>query len=200
MIVIGLTGGIASGKSTVSKHMRELGLPVFDADKTAHEVVAKGTEGLKKVIEAFGEEYLLDGELNRKKLGDLVFNNKDKLKVLEGIVHNRIWSRARAFIAEHRKAGDKAVVMDVPILIETGWYKDVDEIWLVNVNPAEQIRRVMVRDNATEEQAKARLASQMSNEELKKYAKIVIDSSDSIKTTLSQVDKEVKELFGRCAS
>lgn len=197
MIVVGLTGGIASGKSTVSKHMGEIGIPIFDADAVAHEVVAKGTPGLQKVIELFGEEYLCDGELDRKKMAETVFHDNNKLKQLEEIVQSLVWQQATEFFEKQKTSGVRAVALDVPLLIETGWYKKVDEVWLVRISTEEQIRRVMLRDKCTEEHAKARIASQMSTDEKQTYAKIVIDNSGTVEQTLSQVDKEVKELLVR---
>lgn len=197
MIVVGLTGGIASGKSTVSKHMGEIGIPIFDADAVAHEVVAKGTPGLQKVIELFGEEYLCDGELDRKKMAETVFHDNNKLKQLEEIVQSLVWQQATEFFKKQKTSGVRAVALDVPLLIETGWYKKVDEVWLVRISAEEQVRRVMLRDKCTEEHAKARIASQMSTDEKQTYAKIVIDNSGTVEQTLSQVDKEVKELLVR---
>lgn len=197
MIVVGLTGGIASGKSTVSKHMGEIGIPIFDADAVAHEVVAKGTPGLQKVIEIFGEEYLCDGELDRKKMAETVFHDNNKLKQLEEIVQSLVWQQATEFFEKQKTSGVRAVALDVPLLIETGWYKKVDEVWLVRISAEEQVRRVMLRDKCTEEHAKARIASQMSTDKKQTYAKIVIDNSGTVEQTLSQVDKEVKELLVR---
>lgn len=195
MIVVGLTGGIASGKSTVSKHMGELGIPIFDADAVAHDVVAKGTPGLQKVVDTFGEEYLCNGELDRKKMAETVFHDKNKLKQLEEIVQSLVWQQATEFFEKQKTAGVRAVALDVPLLIEAGWYKKVDEVWLVRISAEEQVRRVMLRDKCTAEHAKARIASQMSTDEKQTYAKIVIDNSGTVEQTLSQVDKEVKELL-----
>lgn len=198
MKVIGITGGIASGKSTVTKHMRELGLPVFDADVVAHQVLAKGMPGLQKVIAAFGDEYLCDGELNRAKLADFVFHNPDKLKQLNEIVHEMVWQAALRFEDAEASKGTKAVVLDVPLLIETGWYKRVDEVWLVKISVECQIQRVMKRDGVTEEQARARIAAQMSTEEKAKYARVVIDNSGKVEDTLAQVDRKVERLLQEC--
>ena len=131
MKVIGLTGGIASGKSTVAQHIRQQGIPVFDADAVSKAVVAPGTEGLEKVIAAFGKEYLKDGGLDRKKIAEVVFNNKEKLKLLESIILTRVWEEAEQAIAEAKKQNSPMIVLDVPLLIEKDWYKKVDDNYIV---------------------------------------------------------------------
>lgn len=194
MKVIGLTGGIASGKSTVAQHIRQQGIPVFDADAVSKAVVAPGTEGLEKVIAAFGKEYLKDGGLDRKKIAEVVFNNKEKLKLLESIILNRVWEEAEQAIAEAKKQNSPMIVLDVPLLIEKDWYKKVDEVWLVYISPEEQIRRVMLRDGMTREQAKARMANQMSTDEKRKYANVVIDNGGTLEKTLAFVQKEIEKI------
>lgn len=194
MKVIGLTGGIASGKSTVAQHIRQQGIPVFDADAVSKAVVAPGTEGLEKVIAAFGKEYLKDGGLDRKKIAEVVFNNKEKLKLLESIILTRVWEEAEQAIAEAKKQNSPMIVLDVPLLIEKDWYKKVDEVWLVYISPEEQIRRVMLRDGMTREQAKARMANQMSTDEKRKYANVVIDNGGTLEKTLAFVQKEIEKI------
>ncbi|MDO4935891.1 MAG: dephospho-CoA kinase [Phascolarctobacterium sp.] len=194
MKIIGLTGGIASGKSTVAQHIRQQGIPVFDADAVSKAVVAPGTEGLEKVIAAFGKEYLKDGGLDRKKIAEVVFNNKEKLKLLESIILTRVWQEAEQAIADAKKQNSPMIVLDVPLLIEKEWYKKVDEVWLVYISPEEQIRRVMLRDGMTREQAKARMANQMSTDEKRKYADVVIDNGGALENTLAFVQKEIEKI------
>lgn len=197
MIVIGLTGGIASGKSTVSGELSRQGVPIFDADQNARDAVAKGSKGLAMVVEAFGDEYLtVEGELNRPKVSEIVFRDKQALKTLEGILHKIVWENAEGFLQAQREQGAKLAVLDVPLLIETGWHKQVDKVWLVAVSRQQQIERAMLRSGMTEAEVVARINSQMSLEEKRKYADVVLDNSGSLEQTLAQVQGELKKLLG----
>ena len=197
MITIGLTGGIASGKSTVSAELRRQGVPIFDADQNARDAVAKGSRGLALVAEAFGSEYLTaDGELNRPKVSELVFHDKDALKTLEGILHKIVWENAESFLQAQREQGAKLAVLDVPLLIETGWHQQVDKVWLVAVSRQQQIERAMLRSGMTEAEVVARINAQMSLEEKQKYADVVLDNSGSLEQTLAQVQLELAKLMG----
>lgn len=134
MKVIGLTGGIASGKSTIANLLRSLGAPVFDADAESRALVAKGRAALNEIALTFGIEYLTDGgELNRPKMAELVFHDKEALKKLEAIIHKNVLAAAQSFLAECRSKNLSAAVLDVPLLIECGWYKDVDAVWLLSL-------------------------------------------------------------------
>lgn len=197
MIVIGLTGGIASGKSTVAAELRRLGLPVFDADEASRQAVAAGSEGLKLVQQTFGSEYLTTtGELNREKVAALVFRDKEALKKLEAIIHKIVLSEVDCFLQECRSQGCQAAVLDVPLLIECGWHEKVDVVWLVAVSIEEQIKRAMLRSGMPEADVKRRIAAQMSLEEKKAYAGVVFDNSGELENTLSAVRKEVKKILG----
>lgn len=197
MITIGLTGGIASGKSTVSAELRRLGLPIFDADAEAKLAVAKGSEGLAQVITALGSEYLTaEGELNRAKVAERVFHDKEALKTIEAIIHKIVWARAEQFMQENRSAEKQLAVLDVPLLIECGWHKLVDSVWLVAVSRKQQIERAMLRSGMTADEVEARIAAQMSLAEKKKYADIVLDNSGTLEETLSAVHKEMAQLAG----
>ena len=197
MITIGLTGGIASGKSTVSAELRRLGLPIFDADAEAKLAVAKGSEGLAQVITALGSEYLTaEGELNRAKVAERVFHDKDALKTIEAIIHKIVWARAEQFMQENRSAEKQLAVLDVPLLIECGWHKLVDSVWLVAVSRKQQIERAMLRSGMTADEVEARIAAQMSLAEKKKYADIVLDNSGTLEETLAAVHKELAQLAG----
>ena len=197
MITIGLTGGIASGKSTVSAELRRQGVPIFDADQNARDAVTKGSKGLALVAEAFGSEYLTDaGELNRPKVSELVFHDKQALKTLEGILHKIVWENAESFLKTQRELGAKIAVLDVPLLIETGWHKQVDKVWLVAVSRRQQIERAMLRSGMTEAEVVARIDAQMSLEEKKKYADVVLDNSGSLEHTLVHVQQELNKLLG----
>lgn len=197
MIVIGLTGGIASGKSTVAAELRRLGLPVFDADEASRQAVAAGSEGLKLVQQTFGSEYLTTtGELNREKVAALVFRDKEALKKLEAIIHKIVLSEVDCFLQECRSQGCQAAVLDVPLLIECGWHEKVDVVWLVAVSIEEQIKRAMLRSGMPEADVKRRIAAQMSLEEKKAYTEVVFDNSGELENTLSAVRKEVKKILG----
>lgn len=197
MITIGLTGGIASGKSTVSAELRRLGLPIFDADAEAKLAVAKGSEGLAQVIAALGSEYLTaEGELNRAKVAERVFHDKNALKTIEAIIHKIVWARAEQFMQENRSAEKQLAVLDVPLLIECGWHKLVDSVWLVAVSRKQQIERAMLRSGMTSDEVEARIAAQMSLAEKKKYADIVLDNSGTLEETLAAVHKELAQLTG----
>ena len=197
MITIGLTGGIASGKSTVSAELRRLGLPIFDADAEAKLAVAKGSEGLAQVIEALGSEYLTaEGELNRAKVAERVFHDKEALKTIEAIIHKIVWARAEQFMQENRSAEKQLAVLDVPLLIECGWHKLVDSVWLVAVSRKQQIERAMLRSGMTADEVEARIAAQMSLAEKKKYADIVLDNSGTLEETLAAVHNELAQLAG----
>lgn len=197
MIVIGLTGGIASGKSTVAAELRRLGLPVFDADEASRQAVAVGSEGLKLVQQTFGSEYLTPtGELNREKVAALVFRDKEALKKLEAIIHQIVLSEVDCFLQDCRRQGCQAAVLDVPLLIECGWHEKVDVVWLVAVSIEEQIKRAMLRSGMPEADVKRRIAAQMSLEEKKAYAGVVFDNSGELENTLSAVRKEVKKILG----
>lgn len=197
MITIGLTGGIASGKSTVSAELRRLGLPIFDADAEAKLAVAKGSDGLAQVIAALGSEYLTaEGELNRAKVAERVFHDKEALKTIEAIIHKIVWARAEQFMQKNRSAEKRLAVLDVPLLIECGWHKLVDSVWLVAVSRKQQIERAMLRSGMTADEVEARIAAQMSLAEKKKYADIVLDNSGTLEETLAAVHKELAQLAG----
>lgn len=195
MVIIGLTGGIASGKSTITKELRRYGLPVYDADEEARLAVAKGSPALEQVAACFGREYLTaDGELNRPRVAELVFNDKAALKQLEQIIHGIVWSKAEAFMAECRTRGEKACVLDVPLLIETGWHEHVNQLWLVAITREQQIERAMLRSGMTRQEVEARIDAQMSLEAKKSYANVIIDNGGSLESTISQVHMLLQNL------
>jgi len=197
MIVIGLTGGIASGKSTVSKELAALDIPIFDADEVSRNAVVKGSKGLAMVVEAFGKEYLTDtGEMDRPKISQLVFSNKDALHTLEHIIHTIVWNAAEEFLSVCKSDNRTVAVLDVPLLIECGWHNKVDLVWLVAVTKEQQIERAIKRSGMTAEEVIARINAQMSLEEKKQYAQVVIDNSGSLTDTLKQVHKELAKLTG----
>ena len=188
MKIIGLTGGIGSGKTSVAAKLRALGARVFDADEAAKNAVLPGTEGFFKVIETFGHQIIdADGKLNRMALAEIVFNDKESLKRLEEIIHSYVWQETDKFLNACREAGERAVILDIPLLIECGWHQKVDEVWLVALSVEKQIMRTMERSGMTAEAVQARIAAQMPLEEKKKYATLIIDNSGSWEETEKQV-------------
>lgn len=191
--IVGLTGGIASGKSTVSNYLRKHGLPVFDADTTGHALMQFAQPAWQDIVAVFGKEILsADQQIDRKKLGAIVFADHEKLRQLEGILHNRIRQQAHKFIVSNKQAGYRLIILDVPLLIEAGWDQEVDEVWLVYLNTAEQIRRATLRDNESAEAIKQRIDKQLPFAEKKKFATRLIDNSGSLAHTHAQLDELLK--------
>lgn len=192
MIVIGLTGGIASGKSTISNLLRELGAAVIDVDLVGRDVVSQGRTAYNRIVDSFGKDILMsDGSINRKKLGNIVFSDTEKLKLLNEITHPAIIEKVNQIITEMKKQQKKAVVVDAAILIEMGLDKYVNCVWLVSVDQATQLHRVMERDKLSSENAMNRINAQMTNEERLQYADAVIDTSQP----LDVVKNRVQELW-----
>lgn len=188
-LLVGLTGGIASGKSTVSRQLAELGCRVIDADVLAREVVAPGEPAWHAVLEAFGREVLRpDGTLDRPRLGALVFADAEKRRRLEAITHPAIQARRDAILADLAARGfDGLVVQDAALLIEVGAARRVDRLIVVYADRTVQLERLMRRDGLDPAEAERRVASQMPLAEKVKLAHYVIDSSDSREETAAQV-------------
>ncbi len=196
-MVIGLTGGIASGKSTVSAKLKELGAAIIDVDILARSVVSKGEIAYNRIIQCFGESILLpNGEINRKRLGSIVFSDKKKLALLNGITHPEIISRVKERIRELKTAGNSVIVVDAAILIEMGLYKYVDSVWVVAADREIQIKRLIERDKFDYRDSEKRINSQFTDDVRKKYADIVIDNNESIET----LSKKIEELWGNVMS
>lgn len=180
MRVIGLTGGIASGKSTVARIFSENGIPVIDADQLARDAVLPGTPALGEIETLFGKDVLnSDGTLNRQLLGAKVFAEPELRKRLEAILHPAIKTIAEERLAEFSLSGVATVIYMAPLLIEAGATGRVDEIWVVYVDRETQLSRVMARDGLTREEAGQRLAAQMPMEEKAALGKVVIDNMGS---------------------
>lgn len=190
MVVIGLTGSICSGKSTVSQFLTELGAVVLDADKLGHEILEPGTEAWEEVVNAFGEEILRDGgEVDRQKLGEIVFQNTEALAKLNQITHPRMYRIAEKKIDELKRRGSEVIVLEAPLLVEAGWLPLVDQVWVTIANEKTMVHRLCQRSGLSEAQALARIHSQFSAEEKTKYADAVIDTD----CMLSEVEAKVKE-------
>ena len=159
---IGLTGGIASGKSTVGRLFRELGASVVDADKVAREVVARGSEGLAEIVDAFGAGVLdAAGALDRKALAAIVFEDAEARRRLERITHPRIFARSMQLMAAAAARGDRLAVYEAALLVENGSYKMMQALVVVAAHEATQIERVRTRDGVDETAARARIAAQL---------------------------------------
>lgn len=188
MKIIGLTGGIATGKTTVARFLEELGAVVIDADQLARDVVAPGSPTLGMVVELFGSAVLApDGSLDRQAVRELVFGDPLKRKQLEAIMHPAIKVVSEQRLAAARARGAVVAVYMAPLLIEAGATDRVDEIWVVTLRPEVQLERLMARDNCSREQAGQIIAAQMPLAEKEGYGVVVIDNSDSLETTREQV-------------
>jgi dephospho-CoA kinase len=189
---VGLTGGIASGKSTVSSILRELGAVVIDADQIAREVVAKGTPGLAAVVRAFGPEMLTsDGELDRPRMGALVFADEAKRRTLEGIVHPLVFERYAEL--ETAAPADAIVVHDIPLLVESGRAAEFDAVIVVDAPEELQLER-MVRDRGwTEEDGRSRIAAQATREQRRAVATYLIENTG----TREDLRRQVTDVFER---
>ena len=191
--ILGLTGGIASGKSTVSAYLAQNGALIIDADLIARQVVAKKSSGLKQIVAKFGEEILTaSGELDRKKLGKLVFSNKDLLKALTDITGPLIRAEILREIEAAKKAQVKLVVLDIPLLFETGYQTLCDKVMVVTVPSKLQLERVMKRDNLSAAEARKRIANQLPASKRNELADVLIDNSKSVAETYQQVLKWLK--------
>ena len=190
MKVIGLTGGIGSGKSTVSRFLSELGAVVLDADKVGHEAYQPGTGTWKEVVAAFGQDIIgADGSIDRKKLGAIVFGDPAALERLNGIMHPRMYDLMAARIEEYGRQGVKVVVLEAAILLEAGWTPLVDEIWVTVASEPTVVRRVRERTDLPQEQIRSRIRSQLSNEERKKQASVVISNDGDLHELRAKVEE-----------
>ena len=189
MIVIGLTGGIASGKSTVAKILAELGAVVIDADKVGHEALRPHTEAWRKVVAAFGKEILgQNEEIDRSKLAQLVFNDPKGLKRLNSIMHPLMHEMVRKKIEGLRREGVRVVVLEATLLIEAKWTDLVDQVW-VTISPEESvINRLISQKRFTEEQARARIKSQTPISQRAKPADAVIRNDSDVATLRKKVE------------
>jgi dephospho-CoA kinase len=197
MKIIGLTGGIATGKSTVSKIIMELGIPVIDADQIAREIVEPGKAAHREIKDFFGQGVLQkDGTLNRQVLGEMVFSNPTLLAKLNEITHPRILQVMESRLEKMKDTGVPLVVLDIPLLLEGGSQARaiVDEIWLVVCDYNTQIGRLILRNGLTRKEAEARIKAQIPLKEKIKYAHRIIDNSGDINETARQVKIYIGEL------
>jgi dephospho-CoA kinase len=194
MIVIGLTGGILSGKSTISQMLAEKGAVIIDADKIGHEAYKPHTKTWQELVDAFGMSILKENmEIDRKKLGEIVFNDTRALARLNKIVHPEMHSMMKEEIERLRSEGVGVVVLEAAVLIEANWTDLVDEVWVAVAPEEVAVKRLQNRGGLSEEQARARIRSQISSGERAKHADVIIDTD----CELREVRAKVAELWQR---
>lgn len=194
MIVIGLTGGIGTGKSEVAQRLRELGAVVINADQVGHEAYTPHSETWQEIVKAFGEQILREsGEIDRRKLGGIVFADPQELARLNGIMHPRMAGMVKGRLQSLRENGTAVAVVEAAVLLEAGWDSLVDEVWTTD-SPAEAVvQRLQTRNGLDPEAARQRIAAQMSASERAARANVVIANSGD----LASLDSTVKELWER---
>lgn len=196
--IIGLTGGIACGKSTVADYLHQQGVCVVDADALSHEVTAPGGEALAPIAETFGSGvFTPDGQLNRRALGELVFSDIGLRRALEGIIHPMVQRKTVQAIREAEKRGERIVVLNVPLLFETGMDALCDECWVVSLDRETQIKRLMARDALTASEAEKRIESQMSQDDKLRRANVVIKTGRPIELTHAELNGLLRDLRRR---
>jgi len=196
MLVVGLTGGIASGKSTVAQMFRDAGIPVICADELAHDAVKPGKPALEEIRRAFGPSVLDDaGQLDRAAMARQVFSDPEKRRLLESIIHPRVADEQRQRISELDSQGHTVVIADVPLLYESGWQSAFDLVVVVYAPRSVQEERLVVRDGLSADDARARLDAQMSIEEKRRRAYRVVDNTAGLDHTREQVMSIVSEVI-----
>ena len=197
-MIIGLTGGIASGKSTAANHHASNGAQVMDGDVLGHRAYQPNTNAFRKIADTFGPETVgNDGLIDRKTLGGKVCGNPEALKQLTNILYPEIRRLFEEWIAECRAQDpDALLVMDAAVLLEAGWDDLADETWVVIVDPNLAVSRAIARDGLDEEAIRKRIASQLSNEERAERADVVIDNSGNEETLISRLNAELTRITG----
>ena len=194
MKVIGLTGGIGSGKSTVSQFLAGLGAVILNADEVGHEALKPDTEIWRQVVTAFGRQILVpDGNIDRKKLGNIVFGNPESLSRLNQIMHPRMYDMVKAQLEEYRQQGTRVVVLEAPLLLEAGWTSLADEVWATTAPEATVLKRLEERSGMSQAESLARIRSQLPSEEQVRHADVVINTD----CDLDELRSKVKGLWHR---
>jgi dephospho-CoA kinase len=196
MLKVGLTGSIATGKSYVCEVFRELGCHLIDADQTARDVVRAGTPGLATVISEFGGDVITpEGELDRAKMAAIVFADESKRLLLNSIIHPLVFEAQNKWLADRESNDpDGIAIVDAALMIESGGYKRFNRLIVVWCDPAIQLQRLKLRDDLPETDAKKRIAAQMPQEEKKRYADFLIDTSNGYDDTRQQVGEVFEKL------
>ncbi|MGE5379934.1 MAG: dephospho-CoA kinase [Methylocystaceae bacterium] len=195
MKIIGLTGGIASGKSTVSRCLADLGAHIIDGDVIAHQIIEPGEPAYQAIIEHFGEQIIgSEGKIDRTALGTVVFNHPEELTQLNRITHPYIGKVIRQRIEQAAESDVRVTVLDLPLLFESRMEKMADEVWVVWVSPDVQLQRLIKRDQIDEKAARARIDSQMPLDEKRQRAQVVIDNNGTEIATCQQVTRFYNDL------
>ena len=178
MFIIGLTGGIACGKSAVADEFRNYGAVTLDIDKITHRLLKPGGELFSTYVQHFGEKIINEtGRLDKKAIGEIIFNDAEERRWINSVAHPVLLNHVRDFLVKCSERGDALVILEIPLLFEVGWEFLVDETWAVYVTAKKQIWRLMTRDKVTRKQAQIRIAAQMSPEQIAARADIVIDNT-----------------------
>lgn len=194
-MTIGITGGIASGKSTVTTYLRQKGFQVIDADAVVHELQAKGGKLYDILVDFYGNKILApDGELDRQLLSELFFSD-DTIRAQVSALQNTIIRQELLAIRDALAEKQEIVFMDIPLLFELNYQSQLDQVWLVSLDPAQQLNRLMKRNNYSEEQAQKRIAAQLSLEKKKPLANHIIDNNGDLSETYGQVDALLKSVY-----
>ena len=195
MIIIGLTGGIGTGKSTVSNYLKEHNCLILDADAISRQMTEKGQPALIDIAKAFGEDLLVDGVLDRQALGNIVFNDKEKLDILQSIITNKVVEYINTRIEELKEERyNGIVVIDAPLLFECGMEGIADENWLVSASLDVRLQRVSQRDGLSEEQILSRINNQMLQEDKEKLSQVILDNSGSLEDLYEQINENLERI------
>ncbi len=196
MLLVGLTGGIASGKSIVAHELRDLGVQLIDADRIVHELLQPHQGSWDAVVEHFGKDILTaDGCIDRRKLGEIVFHDEKERTWLNSCLHPRVFDVYVSQVRQmHGRPPGTIIVLDAALLIETGYHRKMDRMIVVYADPEQQVERLMARDKFTKEQALARIRSQMPLSEKRAYADYVIDNTRTREQTIQQTREVYQKL------
>ncbi|MFC1913874.1 dephospho-CoA kinase [Chloroflexota bacterium] len=194
MKIIGLTGGIGTGKSTVAQFLAEMGAAVIDVDKVGHKALKPGSDVFQQIVAAFGKEIInADGDIDRAGLGRMVFSSPQARKRLNEIIHPAMYNMVTARLEKYRKQGVKVVVLDAPLLLDAGWENLADVVWVTVADETTVVERLKERSGLSADEIKARIRSQPPSEERVKHADAVIDT----RCTPDKLKAKVKELWQR---
>lgn len=194
MKIVGLTGGISSGKSTVSSYLKQLKIPVIDADEVARKVVEPNSQGAREIRKTFGSDvFEEDGSLNRQKLGSLIFSNAENRQKLDDLLQPLIKIMILDEIEEYRQKGENMIVLDLPLLFEKQYEELCEDIIVVYISKELQLERLMRRNQYTKQEALSRIDSQLSIEEKRKRATVLLDNQGTIQQLYHQVEQWLVE-------
>ncbi|OYS00464.1 dephospho-CoA kinase [Lactobacillus taiwanensis] len=189
---LGLTGGIASGKSTADDFFKKKNIPIIDSDLIAHKIMEVGQAGYQAVVDYFGSKILTDNQtINRRKLGEIVFNDQAKLKKLNSLTHPLVHQEIKRQMEQYRLNQEKLVVIDVPLLFESGFESLCDGVLVISISPELQLKRLMKRNNFTEKEALSRINNQMPLNEKEKRATYVVANTG----TINDLEKKLSDLL-----